>query len=307
MSLTTSDSFNPVISDMLNKIGQNRFVGLQILGAAPKATRTGTYPIIESAQFDNDASEEVAPGAKTPEIDFQYGQGSYKCLNYKLGAGLPIEDENQANDDGFSDAPEFYSMQLQRNLMVGHERRVKDIVFPTSSPFNSTAATAAMSSKSTAKPIEDIQNAVERLNANGHYDNLALIIESSLWIEMKNTDDVRAIFNGNGQYTDRNVLLEALGVSQLIITPTRYNSAAKGKTATRTKVWPDDKYLVAQVGSGDFSNGGIGRTIAYQPNGGLFESRTYFDEDTESTKYRVKNCVDEVLINSTAGELITGA
>ena len=304
MSLTTSATFNPILSEALNKVGGNKFVGLSILPVRNVGTKSGTYPVFDSDHFDNDTSKQRAPGSKFARRDFKYSSQDYKCLQYGLEGVLPDEDETQANEDGVNEASGAIAAELQRDLMVGHELRVKDIVYGAA--YNSTAATAAMSSGATAKPIKDIQNAVERLGGNGFNDNLALIIEESLFNEMLNVDDVRSIFNGNGQYTDRQVLRDALGVSQIIVCPTRYNSAAKGKSATRTKVWPTDKYLVAQISGGDFANGGIGRTLAYSPDGGIFTAEEYRDEGIKSDILRVYNSCDEVIINANAGELITG-
>jgi hypothetical protein len=305
MSLSTSSSFNPILSEALNKIGENRFVGTQILPVRNAPTKNGDYPVFDSDQFDLDASKPRSAGSSFARRDFNYGKQSYSCVQYALEGVLPDEDATQANDDGISDAAGAIAQKLQRDLMVGHELRVASAL--SSASFNSTAATAAFSSSATAKPIKDIQNASERLNGNGFFDDLALIIELSLFNEMINTDDVRGIFNGNGEYVDRQVLRDALGVSQIIICPTRYNSAKKGQSASRSKIWADNLFYVAQVAGGDFSNGGIGRTIAYQPDGGVFSAETYRDEPIKSDVLRVLNTVDEVIINENAGEKITGA
>ena len=305
MSLSTTAQFNPVLSEALNKIGANRFVGTQILPPRLVGTKRGDYPVFGAEQFDLNASKERQPGSAAARRDFAYGQQDYACKQYMLEGVLPDEDESQANDDGILDARGAIAQKLQRDIMVGHELRVASAVY--SAAFNTVNATATMSSASTARPIQDIQNAVERLNGNGFYDNLALIIEVSLFNELLNTDDVRNIFNGAGLYTNREVLQGALGISQIILCPTRYNAAAKGKDANRTKIWPTDEYLVAQIAGGDFSNGGIGRTIAYSPDGGIFTAETYRDENIKSDILRVFNSVDEVIINTNAGEKIDNA
>jgi hypothetical protein len=304
MSLTTTAQFNPVLSEALNKIGPQEFVGLQILPPRNVTTKSGEYPVFGAEQFDNDWSAERRPGTNAQRQDFAYGQQDYRCIQYMLEGTLPDEDESQANDDGISDVTGALAMKLRRNLMVGHELRVESVIY--NADFNSTSATATVGSAS-ARPIKDVQNAVERLHANGHMDNLALIIETSLFNGILNTDDVRKIFNGAAVYTNRQVLLDAMGVSQIILCPTRYNSAGKGKTASRSRVWPTDKYLVGAIGGGDFSNGGLGRTLAYVPDGGIFSAETYRQEDIKSNVLRVFNSVDEVVINTTAGELITSA
>lgn len=305
MSLYTSSTFNPVLSEALNKIGENQFVGTKILPVRQVSTKNGQYPTFGEDQFDLNASKERSSGSLFARRDFAYGQQDFSCKQYALEGVLPDEDETKANDDGISDAKGAIAQKLQRDLMVGHELRVAAAI--AAANFNSEDATAAMSSASTATPIVDIQGAVERLNGNGFYDGIALIIETSLFNEMINTDDVRGIFNGNGQYTNRQVIIDALGVNEIIITPTRYNSAAKGATASRSKIWSDDTYFVGQVAGGDFANGGFGRTLSYGPDGGVFSAEDYRDEPIKSDVLRVLNSVDEVIINTNACEKIANA
>ena len=302
MSLSTNATFNPILSEALNKIGENRFVGTKILPVRDVALKNGVYPVFGDAQFDNDASKVRSPGTMFPRRDFGYEQDSYSCLQYALEGVLPDEDETEANENGISDVTGALAQKLQRDLMVGHERRVASLM--ASAGFNATNATDIMSDASTAKPIKDIQNAVERLNANGFYDNLFVIIEQSIYNDMLNTDDVRGIFNGNGQYTSPEVLASAMGVDGFIVCPTRFNSADKGATASRTKIWATDEYYVGQIQGGDFSSGGFGRTLAFGEGGGVFTAETYRDEPIKSDVLRVYNTVDEKVINVNACERI---
>jgi hypothetical protein len=306
MSVSSTETFNPILSDALNKIGPNQFVGTRILPPRFVLTNKGDYPVFESSQFDNDTSKPKAPGAAYPRTDTQYGLATFKCQKYGLEHAFPDEDQNQSQDDGIDDIKAMRGVQLMRDLMVGHERRVSALM--QAAAFNSTAQTGAvMATSATAKPIVTIQNAVERLSANGFTERLALIMESGLFNAMLNTDDVRDIFNGAGVYTNRQVLLDAFGVNEIIICPTRFNSAAKGKDGSRSKVWPTNQYYVAQVAGGDYANGGFGRTMAYTPNGGLFSAMEWRDENHESDILRVFNSVDEVVINVNACEKITSA
>jgi len=302
MSLYTSATFNPILSEALNKIGANQFVGTRVLPVRDVATKNGQYPTFGEDQFDLNASKERASGSLFARRDFAYGQQDFSCKQYALEGVLPDEDETQANQDGISDAKGAIAQKLQRDLMIGHELRAAAAM--AAAGFTSTPATAVMSNAAAATPIVDIQGAVERLNGNGFYDGLALIIETSLFNEMINTDDVRGIFNGAGQYTNRQVILDALGVNEIIITPTRYNSANKGATAARSKIWSDDTYFVGQVAGGDFANGGFGRTLSFGPDGGVFSAEDYRDEPIKSDVLRVLNSVDEVIINTNACEKI---
>ena len=302
MSLSTNSTFNPILSEALNKIGENRFVGTQILPVREVGLKNGVFPVFGDAQFDNNASKTRSPGTLFGRRDFAYEQDSYSCLQYALEGVLPDEDETEANENGISDVTGALAQKLQRDLMVGHELRVASLM--KSAGFNATNATDIMSDSATAKPIKDIQNAVERLNANGFYDNIQVVIESSVYNDMLNTDDVRNIFNGNGQYTSPEVLASAMGVSGFIICPTRYNSSAKGASASRSKIWATDEYYVGQISGGDFSSGGFARTLAFGQGGGVFTAETYRDEPIKSDVLRVYNTVDEKVINVNACERI---
>lgn len=306
MAYSATAQFNPVLSEMLNTIGSNRFVGTQILPITNVSVKSGEYPVIGAAEFDNNASKERAAGSTFARRDFAYGQQDFKCRQYGLEAKLPDEDITQANQDGISDVEANAAMQLQRDLMVGHEKRVSDLIY-ASGTFTETAATAAMSVVATAKPITDIQAAVQRLNADGHFENLQLVIEDSLYYEMINTDDFRDITNGAGAYPNADLVRGVLGLSGVIVCPTRYNTGKKGQSASRTKIWPTTKYMVASIAGGDFSAGGFGRTLAFAPDGGAFSAENYRDEKVKSDILRVYNSVDEVVINTTAAEVITGA
>lgn len=307
MSLYTNTSFNPILSEALNKIGENNFVGTKIFPVRNVGTKVGEYPIFGTDQFDNNSSKARAAGSLFPRQDFEYNKQTYATVQYALEGVLPDEDETAASEAGVTDASAAIAQKLQRNLMVGHELRCAAAL--TGAGFTGTPATGKFdgTGAKTPTPIIDIQNAVERLNAHGFYDNIALIIETSLFNKMINTDDVRGIFNGNGTYTNRQVLLDAFGVNEIIITPTRYNGAAKGNTSTRERIWKTDELYVAQVAGGDFANGGFGRTLSFGPDGGLFTAEVYRDEPIKSDILRVYNSVDEVVINTHAGQKITGA
>ena len=165
-----------------------------------------------------------------------------------------------------------------------------------------------MSTVATATPIADINNAVMRLNANGIFRGINLVIEASLYQEMLQTDDMRNLINGSGTFawaTDQ--VARVLGVDDVIVAKSQYNSAMKGQTRSGTKVWPTTSYYVASLANGPFSNGGIGRTLAYNARGGQFVSETYRTEQPPASVVRVRNCVDEIIINANAGEIISGA
>ena len=154
MSLSTASTFDPILSEALNKIGANQFVGTRILPVRNSSVKNGDYPVFDDAQFDLNASSVRAPGSAFSRRDFDYTKQSFACKQYALEGLLPDEDEVEAAENGISDAAAAIAQKLQRDLMVGHELRVASLL--QSASFETAATSAAMSDQSAATPIKDI-------------------------------------------------------------------------------------------------------------------------------------------------------
>lgn len=303
---SSSASFNPIINEAVNEVDRQVFVGTRILPVQGSDTQTGKYVVVKGNQFDNDVSKPRAAGANFAQASGEYESASFECVEYGVENSLDDLDIANAQTDALYDIATTTANHLADDLMIGHELRVASALSGAS--FASTAATAAMSAASTAVPITDVQAAVMRLNANGISRGIHLVMETSLYQEMLQTDDMRNLINGSGTFawaTDQ--VARVLGVDDVILCNTRYNSASKGQTRTSTKIWPTTSYYVASLANGPFSNGGIGRTLAYNARGGQFVAETYRTEQPPASVVRVRNCVDEIIINANAGEKITGA
>ena len=305
---SSAASFQPVISEAVNAVGRNRFVGPQILPFYGVDKSQGKYPKINAAQFDNDITKPRAAGSNFAQTSSEYTSATFECLEYGAENALDDIDLARSESDAGLDIATVAANQLADGLMVGHEIRVANALSGAS--FTSTAATAAMSAAGSATPIADINAAVLRLNADGIFDRVNLIIEASLYQEMLQTDDMRNLINGSGTMTwAQDQVARILGVDGIIIAATRYNSALKGQSASRAAIWPTSSFYVAQLADGPFVNGGIGRTVAYEGRGSgvQFVSETFRTEQPPASVVRVRHTVDELIINDTAGETITGA
>lgn len=303
---SSAASFQPVINEAVNAVGRNRFVGARILPFYGVDKSQGKYSKIEASQFDNDITKPRAPGSNFATTSGQFTSATFECLEYGVENALDDLDIAQAETDAQLDISTVAANQLADNLMVGHEIRVANAL--SGSSFTSTAATAAMSVVATATPINDINAAVLRLNADGIFDRIHLIIEASLYQEMLQTDDMRNLINGSGTMVwAKDQVSRILGVDDVIIANTRYNAAIKGQSASRSVVWPTTSYYVAQLADGPFVNGGIGRTAYYSARGGTFTSETFRTEQPPASVVRVRCNCDELIINDSAGEIITGA
>jgi len=303
---SASATFQPIISEVVNEVDRQQFVGTQVLPILTTSTQKGKYVKIVSSQFDNDISKPRAAGSNFAQASGEYESASFECVEYGVENSLDDLNIVEAESDTQLDIVTVSANQLADDLMVGHELRVATAL--SGSGFTSTAATAAMSVVASATPIADINNAVLRLNQSGVFNNIHLIIEASLYQEMVQTDDMRTLINGSGtMFWAQDQVARVLGVDGVIIAKTRYNSALKGQTGSRADVWPTTSFYVASIASGPLTNGGIGRTMAYARRGGAFVSETYRTEQPPANVVRVRMNSDELIINANAGQIISGA
>lgn len=303
---SASATFQPIISQAVNEADRQRFVGSRILPVVPVGTKKGKFAVIKASQFNNDLSKARAPGANFASASSEYQTGSYECIEYGIENSLDDLDVAEASSDVALDIATVAANQLADDLMIGHELRVATAL--SGAGFTDTAATAAMSSAANAKPINDINAAILRLNAAGIFSNINLLMEASLFQEMLQCDDLRSLINGSGSFAlSADQVARVLGVDSIVICNTRYNAAKKGQSASASKVWSDSSYYVAQLANGPFSNGGIGRTMGYSVRGGVFAAETYRTEQPPASVVRVRACVDEIIINANAGQLISAA
>jgi len=98
----------------------------------------------------------------------------------------------------------------------------------------------------------------------------------------------------------------ALGVTNLLVGRAAINTAGKNKSYTGSFVVSSAKIVVGQVSGGEFTAGGMGRTLVWTGDAaGGFVSESYRDEARRSQVLRVRMNTDEVIIDPNAAVRIT--
>jgi hypothetical protein len=98
----------------------------------------------------------------------------------------------------------------------------------------------------------------------------------------------------------------ALGVQKLLVGSAAINTAGKNKSYSGSFAISSAKVIVGQVAGGEFTAGGIGRTLVWSgDSAGGFVSESYRDEARRSQVLRVRMNTDEVVIDANAAVRIT--
>jgi hypothetical protein len=90
----------------------------------------------------------------------------------------------------------------------------------------------------------------------------------------------------------------ALNVNRLLIGRAAKNGAAKGQSYSGSFIWGNNKVIVAKLGAGEFTAGGLGRTLLWSEDSpSPLVSETYRDEARRSNVIRCRHNTAEKLID----------
>jgi hypothetical protein len=114
------------------------------------------------------------------------------------------------------------------------------------------------------------------------------------------------VSNTGGRLLDESQLAQAFGVEKVFVGRAAYNTANKNKSYSGSFIVPDTKIVVANVSSGQFTAGGLGRTLVWSDDApGGFVSESYRDEARRSNVLRVRMNTAEKIIDANAAVRIT--
>lgn len=292
------------------------YVATQIFPVTPVTQVSGTFGkiILEDwlqASMANDIKR--APGAGYTRLPQYFTTGTYACEEY--GIEVPVDDREKAMYRGFLEAERYAIDKALHTILLEAEKRVAAFLHSTTYSSNATlnnaADTAAWSS--TGNPLYDITLAKYHFFQNtGYHPNTLLVSQYVFDIMKKNSNVTAAISSsgagdpiGMGRITE-NQVAQAVGVERVVVA----KGAKMGSTAgTAASIWTDTYAMLLRVAqTGDFSEPCIGRTFHFTPDGSSIGGTVemYREEPRRADIVRVRHDVDEVLLHTEMGFLITG-
>jgi hypothetical protein len=193
------------------------------------------------------------------------------------------------------------AMLLERSLRISYEARVAAAIINTST-FDSNNAiaayTAANITNNTVDPAQDIDAAKTVLLKRGIIANAVCMsqnvfnrIRRSPLMQNQIYGIVPRVANQRALPNEQDVA-QALGVETLYIGKAPKNTAGKGLTFSGDFIWASTHIWVGQVSGGEYTAGGVGRTIQWSKDTtGLFTPETYRSDERRSNIRRVRQTV----------------
>ena len=294
--------------------GDAGLVGADIFPLLPVPAKSGQYLKVQLAQADllNSDSKVRDAGSGYARAIRSFGTDTYDTLEF--GLEELIDDAFKADADRFFDLEASSARFLLRQIKLGHEKRVQDIVNAATTPFTTAdqSPTAAYTNANlaTIDVAADVANARTELNKLGYEAN-TVIMSAPVFERIRRTTKLQNQFFGvisdtGGRLLSEAEIAAALGVGKILVARAAINSANKNKTYSGGFVFSNAFITVANVQSGQFTAGGIGRTLVWSADAPVgFVSESYRDEARRSNVLRVRMNTSEKLIDANAGVRIT--
>ena len=310
MYLNSNAIIRPELSALVEEAAaaDSYFIGLSIFPVYNSIKKTGQFMKITKAATELLKSNVSvrSPSGPYGRVDRTYEKDTFSCTDRGLEEAL--DDSVGAELQDWFAQEEVSAKLLLRAMMIDFEKRIKAATFDTGTFGSTNSAVAyAEANLATMDPILDLQNAAKLIKKRGELANTA-VMNRDVWDRIRRADKVAKFFfgsNGGGQQVTTAMLAEAIGVPSILIGEATYDASAKGKTATADYIWSSDYIFIGNVQGGEFSAGGVGRTICWTGDAAsTFVTETYRNEQIRSDIIRVRTHSDEKVISQPAGTLI---
>ena len=289
------------------------FIADLVLPVKNEDARRGVYmkANLANAELLNADALPREGGAGYNRVNRRFDTDTYDCQEYGLES--VVDDAYEAEVERFMNLEATEAMLLERSLKISYEARVAAAIFNTTT-FNSTASAIVYSTANilTMDPASDIDIAKTKLLKKGILAN-AVVMSQDVYNRIRRSallqNQVYGVVPrtaGQRALPNEQDIANALGVDNLFVGKAPYNTANKAATYSGSFIWNNTNIWVGQVQGGEYTAGGVGRTISWAKDSvGLFTPETYRSDERRSNVIRVRQNVAEKIIDATAGEIVT--
>lgn len=296
--------------------GDDFFIADKALPPLMVNSKTGQYPKFQigAAALQSDLATTREPGGNYGRVNREYVNDNYLCVD--RGLEEVVDDAYAADVDRFYDAEEAAARMTLRNVLIGYEIRVAALLI-NASTFTATEGIGGTDGDYTQAQIadfdfpQDVLAAINRLNLKGVQPN-TIIMSSAVWTRVSASTKFQNWMRGS-RPTDSVLNITPAGaansfaengITQVLVGRAAKNTVVQGGTASSATIWPNTHIFVGKVTTGSMFDGGVGRTMVWNDEGGLFVTETYREEQRRSDIVRVRQNTDEKVVDANSGELI---
>jgi len=287
-------------------------IAQRVLPVFESALQSAQFARIPIEALLQNPSIDRAPGAAYNRGDWKYCSDNFATKEY--GQEEPVDDREARIQSRYFDAEAISAQRAQGIVARAAEIRAAAALF-NAVTFTAHAVTNEWDDLANATPIEDVEAAVRRVwAACGLWPN-ALVIDRSVFRNLRNCKEVidRVNSAGAGNRTVPSdvtaaMLAAVFDLDEIIVAGSPKNTANAAKDVVIAPIWSGEYALVARVArTQDLREPCLGRTIHWGEDGsqigGVFES--YYSDERRSNIIRCRHDVDEKLFYVEAADLLS--
>lgn len=281
--------------------------------------KSATIPTFVRENMLKDEVQVRAPAAGFPRTQFGLDEISYNAREHALEQPIDNVLAMILEEDQF-DSEMAATRTLMNKINISREIRVAGKVFNTTtwtgaSLFTDISA-LPWSTSATAKPIDDVSAAKQKVrDLTGFFGNV-LIINYQTWqnlsVAAQLVDRLGLAHNQalNGALLNLETLAMVLGVSRVYVGAQAFDSADEGQTFAASDIWATGFAMVAWIPQGDsltIQQATVGRSFFWSKMNTKEEKfviETYDENQTDAHIVRARQFVDEKIIDPAYGHLL---
>lgn len=289
------------------------FIAQQACPMVDVASAAGVYGKVPIAQLLQNSNLVRGPSGNYPRGSFKFGTDTYTTLEY--GYEEPVDDNEAAMYANYFRAERLAAMRARHKLMLGYEVRVAGVMFDTAFFTNTGAATAHWDIAASAKPLDDVETAVQAVRAAcGMRPNL-MIMNWVNYRSCRRAAQILDLIKYDG-HTDPKagaigveVLQQLFDIPKILVAGGVKNTANEAQTAVIADIWSTSYVWVGRVAvTEDPKEPSAVRSFHWGGDGSSLEGtmETYRDEPVRADIVRNRHQVQEKQQMAACGYLISG-
>jgi hypothetical protein len=256
-----------------------------------------------------------APRSAYNRADWEFEPATFTCEEH--GVEEVVDDREQAMYADYVDAEAVSRDRAYLTIQQNAEKRMAALIFNATTWSSYTSAcTTPLDVHDTSLPFDYFQTAKEAVRLQCGFLANAAIMSYTVFENLKMCAQVidRIKYWGgddpkHGGINEATVA-RALGLEEVIVAGSVKDSALEGQTRSLAEVWDDEYIMVCRVArTNDPSEPCIARTFHYTADGSSYGGtvETYRDETVRGEVVRVRHDVDELVMYTQCGYLLSNA
>jgi len=294
------------------------FIGQRVLPVFETAEASGSFGRIPIEELLKAADVDRAPGAEYSTGDWNFTTETF--ATQERGHQNPVDDNEAKIYRHYFDAEQITAQRVLDVVLREQEKRAAALIFDAATWTGAALTTGVTNEwdsnhKTDAVPINDVEGAVRYVWANSGIWPNALIINRTVFRNLRNIDQIvnRIESSGAGSPTKATditaqMLAEVFDLDYVIVAGSAKNTAKEGQSVSIANVWSSEYAMVCRVAeTNDIQEPCIGRIMHWDEDGsspgGTVES--YRNEGRRSDMIRVRHQVQEKRLYTQMGHLLS--